>query len=197
MSGRISAVGASAVLLAVLWSQSASAQGGCGDIDFSDEIDRRFPNAQEACIEIVEVDGREFAHFQARLVDVRGDTVEAQFRAPDGTYSDTIAFTPPSDARVRIEGRSYRYSQLSPGQELDVYLPPDRWAIAVHDDPLADFTTAQSVTTVPIEEPAPADERTTRVATLPSTASPLPLITLLGAAFIGLGALVMRIARRR
>jgi hypothetical protein len=186
-----SSIAGAATLLALAWSQSSFAQVDCSDIDFSSEIEQRFPRAQEACIDIVEQNGRQYAHFQAEIVDVRGNEVRAKFRAPDGTYSDTITFTPPAEARVRIDNRSYRYSQLSQGQELDVYLPPDRWEIAVHDDPVSDFATAQTVTTVPLSEP---EEE--RVARLPSTASVLPLLACLGLALLSLGAVVAKLGRR-
>ena len=182
-------IGGAMTLLALLWSQAGLAQGGCGDIEFSDEINQRFPGAKEACIEIVERDGRQYAHFEAEIVRVRGNTVEAQFKAPDGTVSNPIAFTPPSGARVSIAGRSYRYSELDRGQELDVWLPPDRWEIAVPRDTSADFATAQVVTPVPLEEPS------TELAALPATASRLPWLAVLGLVFLGFGGVLARVAR--
>ncbi|HEU4618943.1 MAG TPA: hypothetical protein VFV10_12955 [Gammaproteobacteria bacterium] len=189
-------------LVSISWSQIGSAQKPtCDNITFSKEISDRFPNARDACVDIVERDGRPYAHFQARIENVRGGRVEAQFRAPDGTYSDTIAFNPPADARVRIQGRSYRYSELSQGQELDVYLPPDRWAVAVPEDPSGDFATARKVDTVPLAEPtqaadaAPPSERLA-AASLPETAGRLPLIAVSSWVFIGLGVLLIGIASR-
>lgn len=145
-------IGSAAALLALVWLQPGLTQDSCGDIEFSDDITQRFPRATEACIDIVEREGRPYAHFQAEIVDVQGGTVHAEFVAPDGTRSRTIAFTPPSDARVVIEGRRYRYSELTAGQELDVWLPPDRWEIAVPMDS-GDFAGADSVTEVTLEDP--------------------------------------------
>lgn len=141
------------VLVALSWSQASIAQGDCGDIVFIEQVSSRFPEAKDACRDIVERDGEQYAHFQARIVRVRGSEVQAEFRLPDGTYGPPVAFTPPRSARVRIEGRSYRYGELSSGQNLDVYLPPDRWEIALHEDPDADFRSAESVTTVALTEP--------------------------------------------
>ena len=152
MNARIIGIGATIALLGLSWSQPGLTQGGCGDIEFSDEINERFPGAREACIDIVERDGKTYAHFQAEIVSVHGRTVQAQFVAPDGARSRTIAFTPPSDARVVIENRQYRYSELGAGQELDVWLPPDRWEIAVPEDS-TDFANAELVTPVTLEEP--------------------------------------------
>jgi hypothetical protein len=191
-------IAATAVLLGLSWSQWSFAQERCGDIAFSADINNRFPNARNACVGIVERGGKPYAHFQARIVAVRGNTVEAQFKAPDGTYSKTIAFTPPSDARVKIQGRSYRYGELTRGQELDVYLPPDRWEIEVarDADPNVDFLTAQQVEPVPLTEPT-----TQLAAALPATAGALPFLALLGTLLLlwggGLAALDAWLVRLR
>jgi hypothetical protein len=192
---RIGTIAATVIIVA--WSAPGAAQSTCGNIAFSSDISSRFPNARAACIDIVERDGMPYAHFKARIVRVSGNTVEAQFVAPDGTTSRIVEFTPPSTARVRIENRSYRYSELARGQELDVYLPPDRWAFAVAQDPV-DFAAAPSIEAVPLREPAQ------QVAALPSSASRLPAtagflpwLAALGTFLVGVGsALGVLIARR-
>jgi hypothetical protein len=180
-------VGAVSCLLALAWSSASIAQGNCGDIEFTGEVARQLPNAADACLDIVERDGRPYAHFEARIVRASNSEVVAEFRRPDGSYGDPVSFTPPSDARVRIQGRSYRYRDLARGQELDVYMPPDRWEIAVYQEPGddVDFESAAAVTPVALQEPSPQV-----AAALPRTASPLPLVALLGLAFTALGAAV-------
>jgi len=181
MQRSIGIVGVVVALLAASWSQSILAQGPCGDIVFSADINNRFPNARAACVDIATREGRQFAHFKARVTAVRGNEVQAEFKLPSGEYGRPITFTPSPDARVRIAGTTYRYRDLSRGQELDVYLPPDRWEIAVYQDPVADFATAPSVVFVALTEP------TQQVASLPRTGSPLPLLALLGTLLTALG----------
>jgi hypothetical protein len=171
-----------ALLIAAAWSGPSIAQNACGDIEFGSAINSRFPNAANACLDVVTRDGEQYAHFIARIVRVRGNEVEAEFKYPDGTYGRTVAFSPSTDARVRIQGRTYRYRDLSRGQELDVYLPPNLWAFAVADDPSENFADAAAVTTVALAEPS------AQVASLPSTASRLPLLASIGLVLIGLGA---------
>ena len=165
--------GAMTVLLALLWSSSGVAQGNCGNIQFTTDISSRFPNAANACLDVVQREGKDYAHFQARIVSVSGSRVEAEFKLPNGEYGRTVAFTPPGNSRVRIGGSTYRYSDLSRGQELDVYLPPDRWEL---------------VSEVPLTEP------TETFAALPSTASSLPWLAVFGVAFLGIGVLAAGIA---
>jgi hypothetical protein len=184
---KTSTVGAAAVLLALAWAQPSMAQGNCGNIQFTGDITNRFPQARNACLDVVTREGQQYAHFQARVARVQGNTVEAEFKLPDGTYSRPISVTPAADARVKIQGRTYRYRDLSRGQELDLYVPPDRWEIAVPNDPEVEFVAATTVTTFAIAQPAPS---------LPRTASPLPLLGALGGLLTALGFVVMTVRRR-
>jgi hypothetical protein len=179
-------------VLALSWSQSTFAQqASCRNITFTGPVAREFPNARDACLDVVtRADGRQYAHFEARVRNVRGNTVEAEFKMPDGSYGRTVSVTPDPSARVRIEGRNYRYSELARGQELDVYLPPDRWEIAVASNPEVEFAAAEQVTLVALAQP------TQTLAALPRTASPLPLIGALGGVLTALGFGVAAIRRR-
>jgi hypothetical protein len=187
-----SLIGAAGVLLALSCSQATLAQQpSCRDLTFTGPVLSQFPQAGEACLGVETREGRPYAHFNARIRSVRGNTVEAEFKMPDGTYSRPISVTPDPDARVRIAGRSYRYRDLSRGQELDVYLPPDRWEIVVPAD-TEQFAAAPTVVVLAITEPAP----TLAANTLPRTASPVPLIGALGALLTALGLAVVAIRRR-
>jgi hypothetical protein len=181
-------------LLALSWAQSTFAQqASCRDITFTGPVAREFPNARDACLGVVtRDDGRQYARFQARVRNVRGNTVEAEFKMPDGSYGRTVSVTPEPSARVRIGGRSYRYSELARGQELDVYLPPDRWEIAVPTNPDVEFVAAEEVTLVGLAQPT----QTLAANTLPRTASPLPLIGALGGVLTALGFGLAAIRRR-
>lgn len=187
-------VGVAGAILALSWTQSTFAQqANCRDITFTGPIAREFPNARDACLDVVtRADGRQYAHFHARVRNVRGNTVEAEFKLPDGSYGRPVSVTPDSNARVRIGGRSYRYNELSRGQELDVYLPPDRWEIAVASNTEVDFIVAEEITLFVLGQPA----QTVAANTLPRTASPLPLIGALGGALTALGFGVAVIRRR-
>lgn len=190
MKKTIGIAGVATALLVTAWSPASLAQGNCGNIVFTSAITSQFPSAQQACLGVVERDGRQFAYFEARIRNVRGNTVEAEFKQPNGTWGNPVSFTPDASARARIDGQSYRYRDLSRGQELNVYLPSDRWEIAAQTSDTAEFATAPTVTFAQLA-PAPA-----QVAALPSTASPLPLLALVGALLAALGAGVVAPLRR-
>ena len=188
MQPRSSILAAAVVLIALLGSGPSFAQGSCGNIQFTDAVTSRFPNAKDACLDVVERDGKQYAHFQAKIVRVQGNSVEAQFKLPNGEYGQTVAFTPPSTARVKIEGSTYRYRDLNRGQELDVYVPPDRWDVAVPQEP--DFAAAPAVEEVPLSEPSET------LAALPSTAGRLPWLVVLGIVLLAVS-LVSRVSYGR
>jgi len=187
-----SITGAAGTTLALLWTQSALAQPSCRDLTFTGPVARQFPDARDACLGVETREGRQYAHFNARIRNVRANTVEAEFKLPDGSYGRPISFTPDPDARVRIAGRDYRYRDLSRGQELDVWLPPDRWEIVVPQDPEQSFAAAPTVAVFAISEPAP----TVAANTLPRTASVLPLAGAFGGLLTVLGFAVAGIRRR-
>jgi hypothetical protein len=185
-------VGTAGATLALLWTQSSLAQLGCDDLTFTGPVARQFPDARDACLGVESREGRPYAHFNARIRNVRSNIVEAEFKLPDGTYSRPISFMPDPDARVRIAGRSYRYSDLTRGQELDVWLPPDRWEIVVPADAEESFAAAPTVAVFAISEPSPA----LAANTLPRTASVLPLAGAFGGLLTVLGFAVASIRRR-
>lgn len=81
----------------------------------------------------------------------------------------------------------YSFNQLQTGQEFNVWLPSDRWEVAVEDD----LAAATTVTWILLEEP---DDY--MAAALPSTASPVPSIGLAGLILLVLGVAVWVLRRR-
>jgi hypothetical protein len=178
---RLSSIVATLTALTALGtSQSTLAQATCADIVFTDEVLEAFPEAPSACLDIVERDGRTFAHFRLEVVRVRGREVRVRFELPDQSQTDAYAFEPDAGTQFQIEGQTYRYFELDSGQELNVYVPSDRWEFDFPDQP--DFLLSQISIATPFR---PAPDETTAV--LPTTATPLPLVGALGILFMGLG----------
>jgi len=187
-AGALVIVGWSGQLLAGAHEQAP----GCGDIEFVAEITDVFPEAANACLEIVTKNGEPYARFDAEIVRVRGPEVRAKFKKPSGEWTDTYAFRPDPDRRIKIQGRSYRYQDLGRGQPLDIFLATDKFELVIPDDD-TDFATTTEIVTVVVYQPEPEPE-------MPKTASPLPLIALLGGVFLvfggGLAAIRRRLVRR-
>jgi hypothetical protein len=187
------------VLLAAV-AQPAMAQtdmtttASCDQIEFTSRVNNQLPNAKDYCLEVALKENKLYAHFATEFVRRSGSDVVLRFKRPDGTFSDPIQITPPEDQRVNINGREVRMRDLNRGDEIDIWLPHDRFEVAFAETQ-EEFAAAPTVTTYPAtvveESPAPA--------TLPSTASIVPLIGLLGALFATIGGILgwVRIRVRR
>ena len=170
-----------------------AADPACADLKFTADVVAQFPNANEFCNEVAVRDGKEYALFKGEVRRVKGGTVYMRFKRPEGTYGETVSFTPPASFRVKIDGRSYTIRNLNPGQELSVWVPEDAWVLA-QEESAADLVGAATVSTVAIEKGD--DEGYVAAATLPRTASYWPLVAALGSGLVGLGFLIGWYRRR-
>ncbi len=179
---------ASLVLLVAPLSVSAQDVPTCADLVFSDAITDVLPQANNACREVVVKDGKPYARFNATIVSNRGGTVRAKFKKAGGGYTDVYEFHPDQSARLRLGGENVRWWDVGSGQQLDIFLPADRFEIATHGDEEADFAATTVVVTTVVVTEAPQE--------LPGTASIVPLIGTLGAFFVALGAGLNMVRRR-
>jgi hypothetical protein len=161
----------SAALLTVLFaSGSAMAQLNEGDVVF--------PEPPDETINLG--DGRTLYKYSATVVSARGNRLTVRY--PHGT---TYTYDVSPEFRVEIDGRKLRVRELQRGDTLTAYVTAHETADheIVYYEP-----TTQSVVETDTPEPI-AD-------TLPTTASPLPLIGLLGALGVSLGGLGLALRRR-
>jgi hypothetical protein len=187
-------------LLAALFAanvQFAAAQEAavptCQDLEFAQQVLDVLPEANSACLGVIEQNGKLYAEFKAEIVRVSGGEVRAKLIRADGSLTEIHGFRPESDARVSIGGRSYRYNQLSRGQQLNVYMPPDRFEVAIADDDDHKTPYVEMITVVVLYRPEP---ESATMAALPATAGLLPLIGLVGGLLTALGGGMVLIRRK-
>ena len=174
---------AAAVSSGQLWAKTVeSTTVTCADLNWSAEVLAANPDIAAMCQTVYERDGKLFAKTSIEVVRVRGNTMTFRPKHTDGTLGDSRSVTLDSSWRANIGGRQYRASDLSRGQSLNVYLPEDRFALAVEDDDGLDETDMMH----DIED----------ATVMPTTASPLFLVGLAGGAFLALGGLLSGIRRR-
>ena len=152
----------------------------CADIDFTAEMRARYSDIDKSCLDVVEINGERFAKMNVELIRTRGNTATFKFKHNDGTFGPVQTATLPADWRAEIGGREYRIRELTRGQELNIYLPSDRWEA----DLVAPAATYTAYTGYTMMEDT---EEETTMAALPSTASPLFAIG-------GLGGLALMLA---
>lgn len=153
----------------------------CEDLNWSAEVLARNPDIGQTCRAVYEKDGRLFAQVPIEVIRTRGNTMTFRTLHTDGTRGESRSVTMDPSFRAQIGGRSYRVSDLNRGQQLNVYLPEDRFALIMEDEDGPDAADA-----VDIED----------ATVMPTTASPLFLIGLAGGAFLALGGVVGAMRRR-
>ena len=160
-------------LLAVL-APAAGAQVTCADIEFADEIRDRYPLVEEACLGVIEQDGERFAKLQARVHERRPNSIVIQYMHTDDVWGPYVELTPAEEYRVLIDGEAIPWRDLAVRQEMNIYIPEGRWAIAMSDvdepEVLPAYVVAMPhvVSAEPVEvvaEPAPAPVATEPEAT--------------------------------
>lgn len=192
MSFRSTFAACATVVAAIAAAPEVQAQTvNCSDVQFTDRVLSQFPDAPNFCLDVVEKDGRPFARFNAEFVRRRGaDEAVLRFRSADGRLNSPVSITVPEGQTVRLGGRDRRLRDLQRGDTLSVYLPSDRFELASADSDQEFVTLAIAFFPLSL---APADNSS---AMLPSTASPMPLIGLVGGLFIVMGAGISWIRRR-
>ena len=154
----------------------------CADLNWSADVLAANPDIGASCQAVYEKDGKLYAKVSIEVIRVRGNRMPFRPLHTDGTMGDSRSVQLDNAWRAEIGGRSYRASDLMRGQQLNVYIPEDRFALAVED---ADGPDEADI--VMIEE---------AVVEMPTTASPLFLVGLAGGAFLALGGLLSGIRRR-
>ncbi len=155
----------------------------CDDLTWSADYLAQNPEVGAMCQTVYEKDGELFAKVSIEVTRIRGNKMTFRPIHKDGTKGERRSITLPTDWRAKIAGREYRASDLVAGQELNVYLPQDRFALTIGDD---DAFVNQLVVIETVAE----------VTEMPTTASPLFLVGLAGGAMLALGGLFSAVRRR-
>lgn len=154
----------------------------CADLNWSAEALAANPDIGKTCQAVYEKDGKLYAKASIEVVRVRGSRMTFRTLHTDGSKGESRSVQLDNSWRAEIGGRSYRASDLMRGQQLNIYIPEDRFALVVED---ADGPDEADI--IPIED---------EVVDMPTTASPLFLIGLAGGAFLALGGLLSGLRRR-
>lgn len=144
-------------------------------------------SAQQA--EVVTVTQTEVKRIAGEVVNVRSNLLT--LRADDG--SGRSSYRIPRGASISVAGVQTRMQDLQPGQKIRIYYRETETGRVIVLSPPEETEVVTVVEEVAPPPPAPEPPP----AMLPSTASTLPLLGLLGMGFVGLGGGIAAWRRRR
>lgn len=114
----------------------------CASLDWSEAVHRSYPDIDRICRGVYQKDGVLYARAEVEVLRVNGNRLTLRTLHTDGSRGHQTTVRVGPDWRARIDGRKYRAGELVGGQRLTVYIPEDRFAIALegasevaeHDD---------------------------------------------------------------
>jgi hypothetical protein len=170
---------------------TANAQS-CGDLVWTADRLSQNPDIAANCLDVVErSDGNMYAKFRARVMRQGASSTVIRYQRPDGTWSPSERVFPPQGFTAGIDGKDVPIRDLSPNQEVNVYVAGrNNWSIP-EPEPVA---AAAPPPPPPAPEPEPEPEPEPMY--LPATASQVPLLALLGGLLILMGGVVNLVRTR-
>jgi hypothetical protein len=173
----------------------ASAQDiGCDDLVWSASVLADNPNIGAACLDVVERNGQSSAKFRARVVRQSVNSTIIQWQLPDGSWSDAQRRYPASGFMAEVGNNPVKVLDLPAQQEVNVYVPAgEAWSVPVAEAaPVAAAAAPVAAAAMPEPEPEPEPAP----AMLPTTATQVPMLALLGGLLVLLGGAISFVRTR-
>lgn len=153
----------------------AAAQATCANAQFDSSVTDQFPWIREACEEIVTRDGTDYARVTVEVRSVQAGRV----RLWNEQARKQFTVSPPPGRTIMIGDEEVRFQDLQRGQEIRNYFAVTEPVVVT----AVERPQRTIVVLALVEEPEP-------MAQLPRTASPLPLVALLGGLFVAVGGML-------
>ena len=181
------------------------AVGDCDSLRAQAQLIARHPEVDSACDSIVSVEGRRYLLMSAEVRAVAEEQLVVRFR---GATADTV-FSPGAELPVTVDADPALPADTAVGSPLRVFVPEDRLR-----EVLGGSTAGEASPVAVAVQPAESKEaRDARIANytccprrrpwypiidvLPQTATPLPLVGMLGASLLAMAAGLARLRRAR
>lgn len=98
----------------------------CSDVTYNEEFLKHYPRVGAACREVTVKNGEKWVRFDAKIAKVDKDQFTADFLDDFGHQVEEVVFKANQDAQLSVNGNKVKYSSLSPGDTLTVWVPESR-----------------------------------------------------------------------
>jgi hypothetical protein len=106
----------------------------CDDLNWSVQVLAANPDIRQSCLGVYVRNGKYYARSTIELVRINGNNLTFRPLHRDGGMGDVRRIRVPAGFTATIDGKRYGAVDFSPGQRLNVYIPENRFALAIHDD---------------------------------------------------------------
>jgi len=151
-----------------------STSNDCNSVQWSQEALQKYPTIASACQSVQERNGMRFVKFEGKVERNQDSGKRLTVDFKDG---GKIELTPPAETSVYIDGKLTPVARLQRGDNLNFYISEDRLAAQLPQEP---ETTLTHFVVVPIMASQSEHETSSMTASLPHTASDLPMFALGG-----------------
>jgi len=172
---------------------TASAQDwNCGDLTWSASRLDTNPNIASHCLDVVERSGAPFAKLRARVERQGVNSTVVRYQMPDGTWGASERVFP-GGFMAQLSGQDVRIVDMAPRQEVNVYVRAEG---NFSFPPAAPVAAAAPPPPPPPPPPAPEPEPEPEPVAMPTTATQVNLLALLGGLLILMGGIVSVVRTR-
>src|SRR5688572_27938358 len=112
----------------------AQQPAACERVQFSEEVLARFPNIRQACLDVINRGGQDYAVVKANLVRATPRRMTVQIKRPAGSLSEPIGVNVKPNERLNIAGKPTPIQDVAIGQELTTYVHVTDPGIALASD---------------------------------------------------------------
>ena len=98
------------------------------DVTYSQAFLAKYPKAPAWCREVVMKNGEKWVRFDAKVTEVKGDQVSAAFMDELNNPSAPLTFNVNPKAHLTVGGKEVKFSSLSKGDDLSIWLPASHFS---------------------------------------------------------------------
>ena len=162
----------------------------CSDLTWSASRLDTNPRIADHCLDVVERSGVPFAKLHARVERQGVNSTVVRYQFPDGSWGDSERVFP-GGFTAQLSGKDVRIGDMSPRQEVNVYVKAEGNFSFPPAEPVA-----AAAPPPPPPPPAPEPEPEPEPVALPTTATQVNLFALLGGLLILMGGMVSIVRTR-
>lgn len=161
----------------------------CSDITFTPAAYVAYEFVDQACLEMVDRNGKTYARLAAQVVAQTAGGTHLRFNHADGSVGPSHPSSAAKTFGATIDGKTVMVKDLAVRQDVNIYVSDAFWTPPAPPAPVA-------VAAAPPPPPAPEPEPEPEPVVLPTTAGLLPWLALFGSLFLILGG-ALRVARKQ